>query len=197
MKFETLESKTVVLPIDNIDTDQIIPARYLKTTSMEGLGDGLFRDWRYNPDGSPNADFVLNKPTAKGAQILIAGDNFGCGSSREHAPWALVQYGFRAVVSTSFADIFKGNSLKNGLLPIIVPPDIHAELLRWPGMVLKVDLVNQKLILPGGNAVEFPIDSFAKQCLLEGVDELGYVLKQEPAIAAFEAKRVGSINTLA
>jgi 3-isopropylmalate/(R)-2-methylmalate dehydratase small subunit len=197
MKFETLESKTVVLPIDNIDTDQIIPARYLKTTSMEGLGDGLFRDWRYNPDGSPNADFVLNKPTAKGAQILIAGDNFGCGSSREHAPWALVQYGFRAVVSTSFADIFKGNSLKNGLLPIIVPPDIHAELLRWPGMVLKVDLANQKLILPGGNAVEFPIDSFAKQCLLEGVDELGYVLKQEPAIATFEAQRVGSINTLA
>lgn len=197
MKFETLESKTVVLPIDNIDTDQIIPARFLKTTSMEGLGDNLFRDWRYNPDGSPNADFVLNKPTAQGAQILIAGDNFGCGSSREHAPWALVQYGFRAVVSTSFADIFKGNSLKNGLLPILVPPDIHAELLRWPGIALKVDLANQKLILPGGNAVEFPIDSFAKQCLLEGVDELGYVLKQEPAIAAFEAKRVGSINTLA
>ncbi len=197
MKFENLESKTVVLPIDNIDTDQIIPARFLKTTSMEGLGGNLFRDWRYNPDGSPNAEFVLNKPAAQGARILIAGDNFGCGSSREHAPWALVQYGFRAVVSTSFADIFKGNSLKNGLLPIIIPPDIHAELLKWPGIVLKVDLANQKLILPGGNAVEFPIDSFAKQCLLEGVDELGYVLKQEPAIATFEAARVGSINTLA
>jgi len=197
MKFESLESKTVVLPIDNIDTDQIIPARFLKTTSMEGLGDNLFRDWRYNPDGSPNADFVLNKPAAQGAQILIAGDNFGCGSSREHAPWALVQFGFRAVISTSFADIFKGNSLKNGLLPIIVPPDIHAELMKWPGMVLKVDLAGQMLILPGGSAVEFPIDSFAKQCLMEGVDELGVILKQEPAIAAFEAKRVGSVNTLA
>ena len=197
MKFETLESKTVVLPIDNIDTDQIIPARFLKTTSMQGLGDNLFRDWRYQPDGSPNAEFVLNKPAAQGARILIAGDNFGCGSSREHAPWALVQYGFRAVVSTSFADIFKGNALKNGLLPVIVPPDIHAELLKWAGIVLKVDLASQTLTLPGGRGVEFPIDSFAKQCLLEGVDELGYVLQQEAAIAAFEAKRVGSVNTLA
>jgi 3-isopropylmalate/(R)-2-methylmalate dehydratase small subunit len=197
MKFETVESKTVVLAIDNIDTDQIIPARFLKTTSMEGLGDNLFRDWRYHPDGSPNPDFALNKPTAKGARILIAGDNFGCGSSREHAPWALVQFGFKAVISTSFADIFKGNSLKNGLLPVIVPPDIHAELLKWPGIVLKVDLATQTLTLAGGRTVEFPIDPFAKQCLLEGVDELGYVLKQEPAIAAFEAQRVGSINTLA
>lgn len=197
MKFETLESKSVVLPIDNIDTDQIIPARYLKTTSMVGLGDNLFRDWRYNPDGSPNADFVLNKPAAQGAQILIAGDNFGCGSSREHAPWALVQYGFRAVISTSFADIFKGNALKNGLLPVIVPPDIHAELLKWSGIVLKIDLASQTLTLPGGRGVEFPIDSFAKHCLLEGVDELGFIMKQEDAIAAFEAKRIGSINTLA
>jgi 3-isopropylmalate/(R)-2-methylmalate dehydratase small subunit len=196
-KTVTIESKSVVLPIENIDTDQIIPARFLKTTSMEGLGDNLFLDWRYLADGSPNPDFPLNKPAAKGAQILVAGDNFGCGSSREHAPWALVQYGFKAIISTSFADIFKGNALKNGLLPIIVPPDIHAELLKWPGIVLKIDLATQTLTLAGGRTIEFPIDSFAKQCLIEGVDELGYMLKQEPAIGAYEAKRVGSVNTLA
>ena len=196
-KTQTIESKTVVLPIENIDTDQIIPARFLKTTSMEGLGDNLFLDWRYLADGSPNPDFPLNKPAAKGAQILVAGDNFGCGSSREHAPWALVQYGFKAVISTSFADIFKGNALKNGLLPIVVPADIHAELLKWPGIVLKIDLATQTLTLAGGRTIEFPIDAFAKQCLLEGVDELGYMLKQEPAIAAYEARRVDSVNTLA
>jgi 3-isopropylmalate/(R)-2-methylmalate dehydratase small subunit len=196
-KTQTIESKTVVLPIENIDTDQIIPARFLKTTSMEGLGENLFLDWRYLADGTPNPDFALNKPSAKGAEILVTGDNFGCGSSREHAPWALVQYGFKAVVSTSFADIFKGNALKNGLLPIIVPADIHAELLKWPGIVLKIDLASQLLTLPGGRTVEFPIDPFAKQCLLEGVDELGYMLKQEPAIAAYEARRVDSVNTLA
>ena len=197
MKFDTIESKTVALPIDNIDTDQIIPARFLKTTSMEGLGDNLFLDWRYLADGSPNPDFPLNKPSAKGAQILITGDNFGCGSSREHAPWALVQYGFRAIISTSFADIFKGNALKNSLIPVVVPPDIHAELLKWPGIVLKVDLETEMVTLPGGRQVEFEIDSFAKQCLLEGVDELGYMIKQDPAIAAYEAKRPGSVNTLA
>ena len=196
-KTQTIESKTVVLPIENIDTDQIIPARFLKTVSMEGLGDNLFLDWRYLADGSPNPDFALNKPSAKGAQILVTGDNFGCGSSREHAPWALVQYGFKAIISTSFADIFKGNALKNGLLPIVVPADIHAELLKWSGIVLKIDLATQTLTLAGGRTIEFPIDPFAKQCLLEGVDELGYMLKQEPAIAAYEAKRVGSINTLA
>ncbi len=196
-KTQVVESKTVVLPIDNIDTDQIIPARFLKTTSMEGLGDNLFLDWRYLADGTPNPEFPLNKPSAKGAQILVAGDNFGCGSSREHAPWALVQYGIKAVISTSFADIFKGNALKNGLLPIVVPPDIHAELLKWSGIVLKIDLATQTLTLAGGRTIEFPIDPFAKQCLLEGVDELGYVLKQEPAIAAYESKRVGSVNTLA
>jgi 3-isopropylmalate/(R)-2-methylmalate dehydratase small subunit len=197
MKFDPVESKTVVLPIENIDTDQIIPARFLKTTSMEGLGDNLFLDWRYLADGTPNPDFALNKPSAKGAQILIAGDNFGCGSSREHAAWALVQYGFKAVISTSFADIFKGNALKNGLLPVIVPPDIHAELIKWPGIVLKIDLATQTLTLAGGRTIEFPIDPFAKQCLIEGVDEMGYMLKQEPAIAAYEAKRVDSVNTLA
>jgi 3-isopropylmalate/(R)-2-methylmalate dehydratase small subunit len=197
MKIDTIESKTVAIPIDNIDTDQIIPARFLKTTSMEGLGDNLFLDWRYLADGSPNPDFPLNKPSAKGATILITGDNFGCGSSREHAPWALVQYGFKAIISTSFADIFKGNALKNGLLPIVIPPDIHAELLKWPGITLKIDLASQTVTLAGGRTVEFPIDPFAKHCLLEGVDELGYMLKQEPAIAAYEAKRAGSVNTLA
>jgi 3-isopropylmalate/(R)-2-methylmalate dehydratase small subunit len=196
-KTVTIESKTVALPIDNIDTDQIIPARFLKTTSMEGLGDNLFLDWRYLPDGSPNPDFALNKPSAKGAEILVAGDNFGCGSSREHAPWALKQYGFKAIISTSFADIFKGNALKNGLLPIVMPPDIHAELLKWPGIVLKIDLATQTVTLAGGRTVEFPIDPFAKQCLIEGVDELGYMLNQQPAIAAYEAKHPSSVNTLA
>jgi 3-isopropylmalate/(R)-2-methylmalate dehydratase small subunit len=190
VKFETLESKTVVLPIDNIDTDQIIPARYLKAISKDGLGEGLFRDWRSQPD------FPLNQPESKGAQILVAGDNFGCGSSREHAPWALTQYGFRVVISTSFADIFNGNSLKNGLLPLVVPADVHAELLKSSGAVVKVDLAAQTLTLPSGRAVSFPIDRFAKQCLLEGVDELGYMIQQAPAIAAFESKRTGSINTL-
>jgi 3-isopropylmalate/(R)-2-methylmalate dehydratase small subunit len=197
MKITTIESKTVALPIDNIDTDQIIPARFLKTTSMAGLGDNLFLDWRYLADGSPNPDFPLNKPSAKGATILITGDNFGCGSSREHAPWALVQYGFKAIISTSFADIFKGNALKNGLLPIVIPADIHAELLKWPGIALKIDLASQTVTLAGGRTVEFPIDPFAKHCLLEGVDELGYMINQEPAIAAYEAKRAGSVNTLA
>jgi len=197
MKFETVESKTVALPIDNIDTDQIIAARFLKTTSMEGLGDNLFLDWRKLPDGSLNPDFPLNKPAAKGAQILVTGDNFGCGSSREHAPWALKQYGFKAIISTSFADIFKGNALKNGLLPIVMPRDIHAELLKWSGIALKIDLASQTVTLAGGRTVEFPIDPFAKECLLEGIDELGYMLKQEPAIAAYEAQRAGSVNTLA
>ena len=196
MKFAQLESKTVVVAVENIDTDQIIPARYFKSITKEGLGDGLFRDWRTNEDGTLKADFPLNKPESKGAQILVAGDNFGCGSSREHAPWALTQYGFRAVVSTSFADIFKGNSLKNGLLPIIVPVDVHKELLASPGAVLKVDLANQTLQLPNGKAVQFPIDPFSKECLMEGVDELGYMLKQDAAIKAFEAKRVDSVNTL-
>src|SRR5258708_26246589 len=161
MKFQNIESKTVVLPIDNIDTDQIIPARFLKAITKEGLGDGLFQDWRRNPDGTPKPDFPLNSPEAKGAQILVTGDNFGCGSSREHAPWALTQCGFRAVISTSFADIFRGNALKNSLLPLIVPADVHKELLASPGIILKVDLAAQKLVLPDGREVTFPIDSFA------------------------------------
>jgi 3-isopropylmalate/(R)-2-methylmalate dehydratase small subunit len=186
--FANFESRFIKLPVNNIDTDQIIPARFLKTTSKEGLGDNLFSDWRYLPDGKPNPEFVLNQPAAHGALVLLAGDNFGCGSSREHAPWALTQFGFRAVISTSFADIFKGNSLKNSLLPIVVPPDVHAALFAAPPeAVIKVNLAAQTLTIPGGRAVEFPIDGFAKQCLLEGVDELGYILQQEPAIAAFEA----------
>jgi 3-isopropylmalate/(R)-2-methylmalate dehydratase small subunit len=192
-----IESRTVVLPIDNIDTDQIIPARFLKTTSKAGLGDQLFNDWRYDASGAPNPDFLLNRPESKGAQVLVAGDNFGCGSSREHAPWALTQFGFRAVISTSFADIFRGNSLKNGLLPIVVPSDVHAALLSSPGASVQIDLASQTLTLPDGRHVEFPIDEFSKHCLLEGVDELGYILQQESAIATYEARRVGSVNTLA
>jgi 3-isopropylmalate/(R)-2-methylmalate dehydratase small subunit len=187
----------VVLPVDNVDTDQIIPARFLKTISKAGLDNQLFNDWRYEADGTPKADFVLNKPESKSRQVLLAGDNFGCGSSREHAPWALTQYGFRAVISTSFADIFKGNALKNSLLPIVVPRDVHALLFAHPESTVEVDLASQKLMIGDGRAVEFPVDGFAKRCLLEGVDELGYILQQEAAIKAFEASRAGSLNTLA
>ena len=195
-KFTPFESRLVPLAIDNIDTDQIIPARFLKTISKEGLGDQLFYDWRYDAEGKPRPDFILNQPDAKRSQILLAGDNFGCGSSREHAPWALTQYGFRAVISTSFADIFKQNSLKNSLLPIVVPRDIHAELFQNPNLSAQVDLASQKLTLPDGRAIEFPIDTFAKHCLLEGIDELGYILNQAPAITAFEANHPARINTV-
>jgi len=199
--FTNFESRVVPLPINNVDTDQIIPARFLKTTSKQGLDQQLFFDWRYDEQGRPKADFVLNQPRIKGAEILLAGDNFGCGSSREHAPWALTQFGFRAVISTSFADIFQNNALKNSLLPIAVAPDVHQALFRAvekdPSARVKVNLAAQTLTLPDGKAVEFPVDAFSKQCLLDGVDELGYILKQEAAIAAFEAGRVGSINTLA
>jgi|CZKS01.1.fsa_nt_gi 3-isopropylmalate/(R)-2-methylmalate dehydratase small subunit len=196
-KFVPFESRLVPLAIDNIDTDQIIPARFLKTISKDGLGDQLFYDWRYDAEGNPKPDFILNTPDAKRSQILLAGDNFGCGSSREHAPWALTQYGFRAVISTSFADIFKQNSLKNSLLPIIVPRDIHAELFANPNATVKVDLATQTLTLPNGRTVEFPVDSFAKHCLLEGIDELGYILQQGLAIKLFESAHPAPINTLA
>lgn len=196
-----IHSTVAVLPNDNIDTDQIIPARFLKTISKDGLGDQLFCDWRYDADGSPKADFVLNTPAAKASQVLLAGDNFGCGSSREHAPWALTQYGFQAVLSTSFADIFKQNSLKNRLLPIVMPKDVHAALsaalAETPTLRLTIDLPTQTLSWAGGQSMSFPIDAFAKDCLLEGVDEIGYVLKQDAAIAAFEAQRPISLNTLA
>jgi 3-isopropylmalate/(R)-2-methylmalate dehydratase small subunit len=194
-KFMPFESRLVTLPIDNIDTDQIIPARFLKTISKEGLGDQLFYDWRYDAEGKPRPDFILNTAEAKAAQILLAGDNFGCGSSREHAPWALTQYGFRAVISTSFADIFRQNSLKNSLLPVVVPRDVHADLFANPNVTVKVDLTSQSVTLPGGRAIEFPVDPFAKHCLLEGIDELGYILQQEQAIAAFEAAHAAPINT--
>ena len=199
--FTNFESRMAPLAINNIDTDQIIPARFLKTTSKQGLDQQLFCDWRYDAQGNPNPDFILNQPRARGAQVLLAGDNFGCGSSREHAPWALTQFGFRAVVSTSFADIFKQNSLKNSLLPIVVPPDVQAELFAAaaenPDAVVKIDLASQTLTTPGGRQVEFPIDGFSKHCLLEGVDELGYILQHEAQIAAYEARRVGSIDTRA
>ncbi|MEO7142351.1 MAG: 3-isopropylmalate dehydratase small subunit [Bryobacteraceae bacterium] len=197
IQFTPFESRFILLPIDNVDTDQIIPARFLKTISKDGLGDQLFNDWRYNAAGNPKPDFVLNTPAAKQVKILVAGANFGCGSSREHAPWALTQFGFRAVISTSFADIFKQNSLKNSLLPIVVPHDVHAWLFANPTSSLKVDLASQKLTLADGRAIDFPVDGFSKHCLLEGVDELGYILQQDAAIRAFEAKRTGSLNTLA
>src|SRR5579884_2432301 len=185
-KFKPFTSRLAALPIDNIDTDQIIPARFLKTTSKAGLGDQLFYDWRYDAEGKPKPDFIINTPRGRNAAVLLAGDNFGCGSSREHAPWALTQFGFRAVISTSFADIFKGNALKNSLLPIVVPPDVHAQLFALPeDATVKVDLASQTLTLPDGRRIEFPVDPFSKQCLLEGVDELGWILKQVPAIAAF------------
>jgi len=199
--FTNFESRIVPLPINNVDTDQIIPARFLKTTSKQGLDRQLFNDWRYDAQGNPKADFILNQPGSRNAQVLLAGDNFGCGSSREHAPWALTQFGFRAVISTSFADIFKQNSLKNSLLPIVVPPDVHAELFAAvaadPDATVKIDLPAQTLTTPGGRRVEFPVDGFSKHCLVEGVDELGYILSHEAEIAAFEARRVGSVDTRA
>ncbi len=195
--FTTFQSRVVPMPLNNIDTDQIIPARFLKTTSKEGLDKNLFCDWRYEADGTPKADFILNTPRGQGGQILLAGDNFGCGSSREHAPWALTQFGFRAVVSTSFADIFKGNALKNSLIPVVVSPEVHSKMLGLPeDALVTLDLAAQTLALPDGTAVEFAVDSFSKTCLLEGIDELGWILKQTPAIEAFESGRAFSVNTL-
>jgi 3-isopropylmalate/(R)-2-methylmalate dehydratase small subunit len=188
--YTPFQSHAALLSVENVDTDQIIPARFLKITDKVGIGDHLFQDWRYNDDGSPKADFVLNQAPANTAQILVAGNNFGCGSSREHAPWALRGFGFRAVVSSSFADIFQNNALKNGLLPIIVP---EAELKKIfgiiqvdAGAVFGVDLAAQTFTLPNGIVVSFPITAFSKHCLLNGVDELGYILQQESAIRAYE-----------
>ena len=195
--FTRFESRLVPLAIDNVDTDQIIPARFLKTISKDGLGSQLFCDWRYDAEGRPKPDFILNKPRAKGAEILLAGDNFGCGSSREHAPWALTQFGFRAVISTSFADIFRQNSLKNSLLPVVVPREVHAELFALPvEATVSIDLESETLVLPDGRKVAFAIDPFAKHCLLNGIDELGYIRQQEDAIAAFEARCGSAVNTL-
>ena len=190
-QFTTLTSRVMPLPVNDIDTDQIIPAQFLKVTDKNGLADVLFFHWRFNDDRSPKSDFVINKYEYKGAQILLAGDNFGCGSSREHAPWALVAYGFHAVISTSFADIFRSNSLKNGLIPIMVDQATHKMLFdlieEVPNAELKVDLESQTLTFPHGS-ITFPIDPFNKACLLNGVDELGYILGFEKQIAEFEAR---------
>jgi 3-isopropylmalate/(R)-2-methylmalate dehydratase small subunit len=185
---KTIVSRTVVLPIDNVDTDQIIPARFLKGTTKSGLGEKLFSDWRYDAQGGRKADFVLNRPEAQGAAVLVAGDNFGCGSSREHAPWALVDYGFRAVVSTSIADIFRNNALKNGLLPIVVEPALHRRLLAEPGAAVTVSLEEQTLRLSDGTTAQFSVDPFARYCLLNGVDELAFLLSAEDEIARFESR---------
>jgi 3-isopropylmalate/(R)-2-methylmalate dehydratase small subunit len=197
---KTFTSTIVALPLENVDTDQIIPARYLKVTDKSGLGEGLFYAWRYNADGSPKPDFVLNRPDVQGAQILIAGNNFGCGSSREHAPWALQGYGFKAVISSYFADIFKGNSLKNGLLPIVVDQETYYQLVSLfeedPTTAVTVDLASQTLILPGGQQVGFPIDPFAKHCLLNGVDQLGFLQAEDAAITAYEAAHPNGMRTV-
>lgn len=191
-QFTTLTSRMIVLPVNDIDTDQIIPAQFLKVTDKNGLADALFFHWRYNDDKSPKEDFIINKPESKGAQILLAGDNFGCGSSREHAPWALTAYGFRAVISTSFADIFRNNSLKNGLIPIIVDEATHKMLFdlaeEAPRAELTVDLESQTVSYPGGSFT-FPIDAFNKTCLLNGTDELGYIMSFEKEIAAYESRQ--------
>lgn len=184
-----LSSTTVVLPAENIDTDQIIPARFLSVTTRDGLGDHAFHDWRWNEDGSPK-DHLLNTDAAKEAQILVGGHNFGCGSSREHAPWALTDYGFRVVISSEIADIFKGNSVKNGLLPIVIDKGAHQWLLDHPGAEVSVDLTTRQVHLPGnGGTYSFEVDDFSAHCLLEGVDELGYLEGQADEIAAFEASR--------
>jgi 3-isopropylmalate/(R)-2-methylmalate dehydratase small subunit len=176
------------MPSSNIDTDQIIPARFLTTTTREGLGEALFADWRYDADGRPRPEFALNRPEALGCRILVAGRNIGCGSSREHAPWALLDFGFQAVVSTEIADIFRSNSLKNGLLPVVVDEDTHAWLLANPGAEVEIDLAATTLRLPGGREASFPIEGFARYCLLNGVDELGFLLAQSESIAAYERR---------
>lgn len=200
-KFTELTAPMVAITVDNIDTDQIIPARFLKVTDKEGLGDNLFFDWRYNADGSPREDFILNTEQGHKAKILVAGDNFGCGSSREHAPWALMGYGFRAVVSTSFADIFRNNSLKLGLLPVIVDKETHFQLTSLieeePDTEITIDLENQILQLPDGRQVRFPIDNFSKTCILNGIDQLGYLQNQASAIESFEKGHAAPVNTLA
>ncbi len=186
---ERVRSKTVVIASANIDTDQIIPARFLTTTTKEGLGRQLFADWRYRADGSPNPDFVLNRPETRGAQVLVAGRNFGCGSSREHAPWALLDYGLRAVISTEIADIFRGNSLKNGLLPITVDEATSQWLMNNPGAEIDIDLKSASLTLPTGVSVSFPLEAFARHCLLNGIDELGYLRGRLSDIERYEAAR--------
>ena len=181
-----IRSRTVVLPATNIDTDQIIPARFLTSTSKAGFGQHLFADWRYDAAGNPRPEFALNKPEARGAAILVAGRNIGCGSSREHAPWALQDFGFAAVISTEFADIFRTNCLKNGLLPLVVDEQTHAWLIGHPDVEVSIDIASTTLTLPDGTQVRFPLEGFAKYCLLNGVDELGFLLSKNEAISAYE-----------
>lgn len=187
---KSIKGKTIALPHSDVDTDQIIPARYLKATDKKGMGDVLFYDWRYDANGNPKQDFLLNQPHAQNATILVAGHNFGCGSSREHAPWALQGFGFQAIVSTQFADIFRNNSLKNGLLPIVVDKETHEQLLDLAAedhdLELSIDLETQTLVLPDGRRVEFPMDAFSKECLLNGVDELGYLVRRTDVIEQYE-----------
>jgi 3-isopropylmalate/(R)-2-methylmalate dehydratase small subunit len=180
-----IRSRTIVLPVENVDTDQIIPARFLVTTSRDGLGDGLFADWRYDAEGRPRPDFVLNRDSAQGARVLVAGRNFGCGSSREHAVWALQGGGFQAVVSTGFADIFRGNALKNGLVPVVVDDSTHARLVESPGTEVTID-IDAKAIAFGSHRTAFPLEPFARYCLLNGLDELAFLHEREQDIAAFE-----------
>ena len=195
--FVTLHATAVVLPLENVDTDQIIPARYLKTTDRLGLGNHLFADWRYDATGAPRPEFVLNRSEAQGAQLLVAGRNFGCGSSREHAPWALLGYGFRAIVSSEFADIFRNNALGNGLLPVTLPEpvveSIGALAASNRSSVFTIDLESRTFALPSGERFGFPVDPFARHCMLQGLDQLGYLRAMEPGIAAFERARAGAI----
>ncbi|HUX73932.1 MAG TPA: 3-isopropylmalate dehydratase small subunit [Steroidobacteraceae bacterium] len=186
---KTIQSRTVVMPASNIDTDQIIPARFLTVTVRDGLGKALFADWRYAADGSANADFILNRPAAAGCSVLVAGHNFGCGSSREHAPWALLDYGFRAVVSTAIADIFTNNALKNGLLPVVVDAATHRWLIDHPGAEVSIDLQTSRLHLPNGVAASFPVEAFARHCLLNGLDEQGFLMRHLAQIERFENSR--------
>ena len=200
--FTVFTSKVVPLPAENVDTDQIVPARYLKVTDKAGLAEALFRDWRFEEDGSlKDPPFVLDEPGMAGRQILLVGDNFGAGSSREHAPWALTAWGIRAILSTGFADIFRSNSLKNGVLPIEIPPEVHERLWALvehdPDAVLTVDLAEEGVLLPDGSTIDFTIDPFAKQMLLAGTDELGYLLLKEQDIAAWEAAHPPRVDTLA
>jgi 3-isopropylmalate/(R)-2-methylmalate dehydratase small subunit len=185
---QSITSRTAVLPRNDIDTDQIIPARFLRTTVKDGLGQQLFADWRYLADGSADPGFVLNRPEATGAKVLVAGDNFGCGSSREHAPWALTDFGIRVVVSTSFADIFRSNALKNGLVPVVVDAETLAWLTANPGVQVTVDLATSTLRLPDGRTVKFPIEPFARHCLMQGVDQLGYLLSKNAEISSYEQR---------
>lgn len=183
-----ISSRTVVLALDDVDTDQIIPARFLTTTVSQGLGQHLFTDWRYEADGSEKPDFVLNQPGAAGASVLVAGRNFGCGSSREHAPWALLDYGFEVVISTEIADIFFNNALKNGLIPVIVAEETHRWLLDHPGVEVSIDVDALELVMPEHDPISFDMDSFARHCLLSGVDQLGFLLQHSDAIDAHEAR---------